>query len=123
MHAKGKEAQSRAKAQRHNNNYLFNWLLNYCGNRISSLRKAKKPSFFSSWNVPTRKIIPYMKHGCQEKISKNFQKICYPIIPNACSLHRTKALKRELDVKKNLIFLHFTVKCKLSDNSINFNKL
>ena len=64
-----------------------------------------------------------MKHGCQEKISKNFQKICYPIIPNACSLHRTKALKRELDVKKNLIFLHFTVKGKLSDNLINLNKL
>ena len=64
-----------------------------------------------------------MKHGCQEKISKNFQKICYPIIPNACLLHRTKALKRELDVKKNLVFLHFTVKGKLSNNSINFNKL
>ena len=110
MHTKRKEAQSRAKAQRHNNSYLFNWLLNNCGNRISSLRKAKKTFFFSSWNVPTRKIIPYMKHGCQEKISKNFQKICYPIIPNACSLHRTKALKRVLDVKKNLVFLHFTVK-------------
>ena len=46
MHTKRKEAQSRAKTQRHNNSYLFNWLLNNCGNRISSLRKAKKPSFF-----------------------------------------------------------------------------
>ena len=46
MHTKGKEAQSRAKTQRHNNSYLFNWLFNNCGNRINSLRKAKKPSFF-----------------------------------------------------------------------------
>ena len=64
-----------------------------------------------------------MKHDCQEKILKNFQKICYPITPNICLLHYTKALKRTSNVKKNLIFLHFTVKCKKTDNSIKFNKL
>ena len=46
MHTQGKEVQSRAKTQRHNNSYLFNWLFNYCGNRISSLRKAKSLPFF-----------------------------------------------------------------------------
>ena len=46
MHTQGKEAQSIAKAQRYNNSYLFNWLLNNCGNRMNSLRKAKSLLFF-----------------------------------------------------------------------------
>ena len=72
MHTKRKEAQSRAKTQRHNNSYLFNWLLNKCGNRISSLRKAKKPSFFFELERSNPKH--YTIHEAwlsREKIKKN----------------------------------------------------